>query len=152
MKFASTGNHVMPDDLAVAVNASVVQKQPLLVKGAPGTGKTEPARQARRVSGCLWSTGTGHHAPRRSRGSANAVSSRRSTTAGRAVRGRTPRTSSIRKGKPWQVLVAPSSIVLLIDGIDTADVERPNGLPQELERKELHVHKTGETASARRGR
>ncbi len=45
MKFQSTQTYVAPEDLTVAVNAAVVLERPLLVKGEPGTGKTELARQ-----------------------------------------------------------------------------------------------------------
>ncbi|THF90017.1 MAG: AAA family ATPase, partial [Sulfitobacter sp. SK025] len=45
MKFQSTDNYVATDDLIIAVNAAVTLERPLLVKGEPGTGKTELARQ-----------------------------------------------------------------------------------------------------------
>ena len=37
--------YIATDDLRVAVNASIKLERPLLVKGEPGTGKTELARQ-----------------------------------------------------------------------------------------------------------
>ena len=40
VKFTSTTGYVVPDDLALAVNAAVALGRPLLVKGEPGTGKT----------------------------------------------------------------------------------------------------------------
>ena len=45
MKFATTETYVASDNLALAVNAAVTLQRPLLVKGEPGTGKTELARQ-----------------------------------------------------------------------------------------------------------
>ena len=45
MKFTSTADYVVPDDLSLSVNAAVALQRPLLVKGEPGTGKTELARQ-----------------------------------------------------------------------------------------------------------
>ena len=45
MKFTSTKTYIAADDLAIAVNAAVTLERPLLVKGEPGTGKTELARQ-----------------------------------------------------------------------------------------------------------
>ncbi len=45
MKFTSTSTYVADAALAVAVNAAVTLRRPLLVKGEPGTGKTELARQ-----------------------------------------------------------------------------------------------------------
>ena len=45
MEFTGTQNYVSTLDLTVAVNASITLEKPLLVKGEPGTGKTELARQ-----------------------------------------------------------------------------------------------------------
>ncbi len=45
MKFTSTATYVADPALIVAVNAAVTLQRPLLVKGEPGTGKTELARQ-----------------------------------------------------------------------------------------------------------
>ena len=45
MKFRGTESYVATEDLTVAVNAAVTLERPLLVKGEPGTGKTELARQ-----------------------------------------------------------------------------------------------------------
>ena len=44
MQFRSTDTYVAPPDLALAVNAAVTLERPLLVKGEPGTGKTELAK------------------------------------------------------------------------------------------------------------
>ncbi|HAE02518.1 MAG TPA: ATP-binding protein, partial [Rhodospirillaceae bacterium] len=45
MRFTSTSSYVASEDLAVAVNAAVTLQRPLLVKGEPGTGKTQLARE-----------------------------------------------------------------------------------------------------------
>ncbi|MCB1341120.1 MAG: AAA family ATPase, partial [Pseudooceanicola sp.] len=45
MRFQGTSEYVATDDLTIAVNAAVTLERPLLVKGEPGTGKTELARQ-----------------------------------------------------------------------------------------------------------
>jgi len=45
MKFTGTQNYVATEDLTVAVNAAVLLERPLLIKGEPGTGKTELAKQ-----------------------------------------------------------------------------------------------------------
>ena len=45
MKFSGTDAYVATDDLKIAVNASITLERPLLVKGEPGTGKTELAKQ-----------------------------------------------------------------------------------------------------------
>jgi len=51
MRFSGTEAYVATDDLKVAVNAAVTLERPLLVKGEPGTGKTELARQVAETQG-----------------------------------------------------------------------------------------------------
>ena len=45
MQFNGTSDYISTDDLTIAVNAAIALEKPLLVKGEPGTGKTELARQ-----------------------------------------------------------------------------------------------------------
>ena len=148
MKFASTSSYVAADDLAVAVNAAVTLQRPLLVKGEPGTGKTELARQ---VAASLGMPLIEWHVKSTTKAQQglydyDAVSRLRDSQLGDArvheVR------NYIRKGKLWQAFEAPSRVVLLIDEIDKADIEFPNDLLQELDRMEFHVYETGETVRA----
>ena len=44
-RFQGTDKYVATDDLRIAVNASIALERPLLIKGEPGTGKTELAFQ-----------------------------------------------------------------------------------------------------------
>ena len=45
MKFKGTDSYIATDDLIIAVNAAITLERPLLIKGEPGTGKTELAQQ-----------------------------------------------------------------------------------------------------------
>ena len=45
MKFSGTNDYISTKDLTIAVNAAITLERPLLVKGEPGTGKTELAKQ-----------------------------------------------------------------------------------------------------------
>src|SRR6202040_3515526 len=56
----------------------------------------------------------------------------------------------IKRGKLWEAFIADERPVLLIDEIDKADIEFPNDLLQELDRREFFVYETGETIHARR--
>ncbi len=149
MKFASTGDYVATDDLVVAVNAAVTLQRPLLVKGEPGTGKTELARQ---VAGALAMPLIEWHVKSTTKAQQglyeyDAVSRLRDSQLGDArvndVR------NYIRKGKLWQAFEADARVVVLIDEIDKADIEFPNDLLQELDRMEFHVYETGETVRAK---
>ena len=149
MKFATTATYVASDDLAIAVNAAVTLQRPLLVKGEPGTGKTELARQ---VAASLDLPLIEWHVKSTTKAQQglyeyDAVSRLRDSQLGEArvhdVR------NYIRKGKLWQAFQAKGRVVLLIDEVDKADIEFPNDLLQELDRMEFHVYETGETVRAR---
>ena len=149
MKFSSTATYVAPPDLSVAVNAAVALERPLLVKGEPGTGKTELARQVAESLGLKLVEWHVKSTTRAHQGlyEYDAVSRLRDSQLG------DPRVNDvanyIRKGKLWQAFEAEEKVVLLIDEIDKADIEFPNDLLQELDRMEFHVYETGETVRAR---
>ncbi|SEM78070.1 MoxR-like ATPase [Palleronia salina] len=149
MKFESTDGYVATEDLTLAVNAAITLERPLLVKGEPGTGKTELARQ---VSAGLGLPMIEWHVKSTTRAQQglyeyDAVSRLRDSQLGDArvhdVR------NYIRRGKLWEAFERDDRCVLLIDEIDKADIEFPNDLLQELDRMEFHVYETGETVRAR---
>ncbi|ANB34923.1 MoxR-like ATPase [Rhodovulum sulfidophilum] len=148
MKFGSTDAYVAADDLSVAVNAAVTLERPLLVKGEPGTGKTELARQVAQSLGMPLIEWHIKSTTRAQQGlyEYDAVSRLRDSQLGDA---RVHDVANyIRRGKLWQAFAAPGRVVLLIDEIDKADIEFPNDLLQELDRMEFHVYETGETVKA----
>ncbi|MBS0285172.1 MAG: AAA family ATPase, partial [Proteobacteria bacterium] len=50
-RFEGTQSYVATEDLKVAVNAAVMLRRPLLVKGEPGTGKTVLAYEIAKATG-----------------------------------------------------------------------------------------------------
>lgn len=148
MHFSGTDSYVATADLTVAVNAAVTLQRPLLVKGEPGTGKTELARQVASALGLPIIEWHVKSTTRAQQGlyEYDAVSRLRDSQLGddrvNDVR------NYIRKGKLWQAFEATEKVVLLIDEIDKADIEFPNDLLQELDRMEFFVYETGETVKA----
>ncbi len=148
MTFRSTQSYVATKDLTVAVNAAVTLQRPLLVKGEPGTGKTELARQVAEALGMQLIEWHVKSTTKAQQGlyEYDAVSRLRDSQLGDA---RVHDVSNyIRRGKLWQAFTAPARVVLLIDEVDKADIEFPNDLLQELDRMEFHVYETGETVRA----
>ena len=149
MKFKSTDTYIAADDLSIAVNAAVTLERPLLVKGEPGTGKTELARQVAESLGMKIIEWNIKSTTRAQQGlyEYDAVSRLRDSQLG------DERVNDIahyiRKGKLWQAFSNDEKVVLLIDEIDKADIEFPNDLLQELDRMTFHVYETGDTIEAR---
>ena len=127
MKFSSTTGYVATDDLTVAVNAAVTLQRPLLVKGEPGTGKTELARQVAAALGLPLIEWHVKSTTKAAQGlyEYDAVSRLRDSQLGDArvhdVR------NYIRKGKLWQAFEADTRVVLLFE------VWRPEISPEERE-------------------
>ena len=149
MRFDGTSDYVATEDLTIAVNAAVTLERPLLVKGEPGTGKTELARQVAQALGLPLLEWHVKSTTRAAQGlyEYDAVSRLRDSQLGddrvHDVR------NYIRQGKLWQAFASETKSVLLIDEIDKADIEFPNDLLQELDRMEFFVYETGETITAR---
>lgn len=149
MQFSGTKDYVATDDLTVAVNAAVALERPLLVKGEPGTGKTELALQVARGLGLKMIEWNVKSTTKAQQGlyEYDAVSRLRDSQLG------DERVHDIgnyiKRGKLWEAFESDEKVVLLIDEIDKADIEFPNDLLQELDKMEFHVYETGETIKAK---
>jgi MoxR-like ATPase len=148
-RFTGTERYVATPDLMMAVNAAVTLARPLLIKGEPGTGKTQLAEEiARSLSRPLFewhikSTSKAQHGLYEY----DAVSRLRDSQLGEE------KVHDIRnyivKGRLWEAFDSEVQPVLLIDEIDKADIEFPNDLLRELDRMEFYVHETRELIRAR---
>ena len=148
-RFAGTERYIATPDLEMAVNASVTLGRPLLIKGEPGTGKTQLALEVARSLGrpiFEWHVKSTSKA-QQGLYEYDAVSRLRDSQLGEA------RVADIRnyivRGKLWEAFESPEQPVLLIDEIDKADIEFPNDLLRELDRMEFYVYETRELVKAR---
>lgn len=149
MKFTGTKDYIATDDLTIAVNAAVTLERPLLIKGEPGTGKTELAKQVAAGLGLKMIEWNVKSTTKAQQGlyEYDAVSRLRDSQLGDEKVHDV--SNYIRKGKLWQAFETDEKVVLLIDEIDKADIEFPNDLLQELDKMEFYVYETGETITAK---
>ena len=148
MKFTGTENYIASNELQLAVNAAVTLQRPLLVKGEPGTGKTQLAEeiaQAFNAPLIQWHIKSTTKA-QQGLYEYDAVTRLRDSQLGNDrvhdIK------NYIKRGKLWEAFCSEQRAVLLIDEIDKADIEFPNDLLVELDRMEFHVYETGETIKA----
>jgi len=149
VKFEGTERYVATTDLMMAVNAAVVLERPLLVKGEPGTGKTQLAIEVARALNKPLIEWHIKSTTRAQQGlyEYDAVARLRDSQLGEE---RVHDISNyIKRGKLWQAFDIEEQPVFLIDEIDKADIEFPNDLLLELDRMEFHVYETGERVVAR---
>ena len=148
MKFQGTDVYVATHDLTIAVNAAVTLERPLLVKGEPGTGKTELAQQVARSLGVRLIEWNIKSTTRAQQGlyEYDAVSRLRDSQLGEDKVHDV--SNYIKKGKLWEAFSSKEKVVLLIDEVDKADIEFPNDLLQEIDKMEFYVYETGETVKA----
>ena len=147
MEFSGSKNYISTNDLTVAVNASIALEKPLLVKGEPGTGKTELARQiasSLKLEIIEWSIKSTTKA-QQGLYEYDAVSRLRDSQLGEEIK---DISKYIKKGKIWESFQTTKKSVLLIDEIDKADIEFPNDLLQELDKMEFYIYETGEVVKA----
>jgi MoxR-like ATPase len=148
-RFQGTDRYILSDALREIVNAAIVLKRPLLLKGEPGTGKTELASviaQDLELPLIRWN-----------------IKSTSKASEGLYVYDTVQRLNDsrfhdkdvsdikqyIKPGKLGEALQSPDQVVLLIDEIDKADLEFPNDLLYELDQMSFDIVETGEHIKAR---
>ncbi len=148
-RFAGSDSYVATDELKLAVNAAVTLGRPLLIKGEPGTGKTQLAQE---VAHALDRPLYEWHIKSTSKAQQglyeyDAVSRLRDSQLGDARVA--DLANYIVPGMLWRAFESEQQAVLLIDEIDKADIEFPNDLLRELDRMEFYVYETRQLVKAR---
>jgi MoxR-like ATPase len=147
-KFDGTNTYIATDDLKMAVNAAVTLQRPILVKGEPGTGKTQLALEIANSLGYPLFEWHIKSTTKAQQGlyDYDAVARLRDSQLG------DERVQDIAnyivRGKVWEAFESTEQPVLLIDEIDKADIEFPNDLLQELDRMEFFVYETRQLVRA----
>ncbi len=148
-KFKGTNTYIATDDLNMAVNAAVTLERPILIKGEPGTGKTQLAFE---IAGALGRPLIEWHIKSTTKAQQglydyDAVARLRDSQLG------DDRVNDIAnyivRGKIWEAFESDVRPVLLIDEIDKADIEFPNDLLRELDRMEFFVYETKQLIKAK---
>jgi MoxR-like ATPase len=148
-RFLGTDSYIATDDLTMAVNAAVTLQRPILVKGEPGTGKTQLAIEVARSLGKPLHEWHIKSTTKAQQGlyDYDAVARLRDSQLG------DERVHDIAnyivRGKVWDAFESDEQPVLLIDEIDKADIEFPNDLLRELDRMEFFVYETKQLVTAR---
>jgi MoxR-like ATPase len=147
-RFEGTSSYVATHDLMMAVNAAVTLQRPILIKGEPGTGKTQLALEvARALDRPLYEW----HIKSTTKAQQglydyDAVARLRDSQLGDDKVHDIA--NYIMRGKIWEAFESAVQPVLLIDEIDKADIEFPNDLLQELDRMEFFVYETKQLVKA----
>jgi len=148
-RFSGTDRYVATEDLTTAVNAAVILGRPILIKGEPGTGKTQLAEEVARSLDRPFLQWHVKSTTKAQQGlyEYDAVARLRDSQLG------DERVHDIGnyivKGPMWEAFDQDIQPVLLIDEIDKADIEFPNDLLRELDRMEFYVYETHETIVAK---
>lgn len=147
--FKGTKEYIVTDDLSIAVNASLTLQKPLLIKGEPGTGKTQLAFEIQKALGKDLYTWHVKSTTKAQQGlyEYDAVARLRDSQLGNEKVNDIG--NYIKKGPMWQAFESEEQAILLIDEIDKADIEFPNDLLQELDKMEFYCYELQKVIKAK---
>jgi MoxR-like ATPase len=148
-RFKGTQRYILSDDLREIVNAAIVLKRPLLIKGEPGTGKTQLAHVIAEDLGLRLIAWNIKSTSKASEGLYIYDTVQRLNDSRFHDKDVSNIKQYIRLGKLGETLASEEQVVLLIDEIDKADLEFPNDLLFELDQMSFDILETGEHIKAR---
>jgi MoxR-like ATPase len=148
-RFKGTSSYILSDALREIVNAAIVLQRPLLLKGEPGTGKTELAQVIAEDLGLRLIRWNIKSTSKASEGLYVYDTVQRLNDSRFHDKDVSDIRQYIKLGKLGEALRSEDQVVLLIDEIDKADLEFPNDLLFELDQMSFDVVETGEHFKAK---
>jgi MoxR-like ATPase len=148
-QFQGASRYIADEGLLADVNAAIALQRPLLVRGEPGTGKTQLAHALAQSLGrplLTWHIKSTTEA-REGLYTYDVVQRLNDSRFGGSDVSDIRR--YIRPGVLGRAFQAESQVVLLIDEIDKADIEFPNDLLRELDEMAFTIPELEETVTAR---
>ena len=143
--FTGSDKYVASKELMNAVNVAIALQKPLLVKGEPGTGKTQLAEAIAESLGMkliVW----GIKSTTKAQEGLYVYDTVQRLYDSQFGEGNVADIKQyINLGKLGEAFSSDEQVVLLIDEIDKADLEFPNDLLWELDRMEFYINETKET-------
>ena len=147
-QFKGSSNYVTSEPLRNAVNVSIALGRPLLIRGEPGTGKTQLSHSIAKGLGKRLFTWNIKSTTKAQEGLYVYDTVQRLNDSRFGDKNVSDIKQYIKLGKLGQAFTSPEQIVLLIDEVDKADIEFPNDLLNELDEMSFYIPETNETISA----
>ena len=149
MRFSGSSTYIADDDLLQVTNIAMALGKPLVIKGEPGTGKTELAIAIAESLGMPLITWSIKSTTKAQDGLYHYDVVQRLYDSQLGEEGVDNIAQYIHLGKLGEAFSADEKVVLLIDEIDKADLEFPNDLLWELDKMEFYIPETGDTVRAK---
>lgn len=147
-RFEGSSRYIADQDLLQVTNISMALGKPLVIKGEPGTGKTELALAVADALNMPLITWSIKSTTKAQDGLYHYDVVQRLYDSQLGEEGVDDIASYIHLGKLGEAFSSKERVVLLIDEIDKADLEFPNDLLWELDKMEFYIPETKETVTA----